>query len=185
MEVCMGVPKPRDLVKWREDIEMQLSNIDSEMEPLIKRRAKLREQLEAIERLISSTAEGADEVRDLPAPRPTSPVIAGGGSRSRKFTPVDAYWRPTLESLEELGGSGPSNAVIEKVGGKMEKILKPADRELLSSGVALRWHNRVAWQRENMKRLGLIRADSPRGIWEITEKGRAWLANDLSGVKSL
>jgi hypothetical protein len=51
---------------------------------------------------------------------------------------------------------------------------------MLPSGVEVRWKNRVAWQRENMKRLGLLRGDSPQGIWEVTETGRQWLADASS-----
>jgi hypothetical protein len=177
----MTGPNIKELRKWQEDLEMQASKLGLDLEPLLAKRAKLREQIEAIKQLISSQGEeslaGANGGSAPSAPLP----LTGRASNGRQFTPVDAYWRPTLESLVELGGSARSDEVIERVGRKMDKILTSADREMLPSGVAVRWQNRIAWQRENMKRLGLLRDDSPHGTWEITEQGRTWLANTSEG----
>jgi Mrr N-terminal domain len=177
----MSGPNIRELLKWKEDLKMQASKVASELEPLLLRRGKLREQLEAIERLISSRSDEGSPTSTNRSESPNPlPVASGQGANGRQFTPVSAYWRPILESLVELGGSARSDKAIECVGSKMAKTLTEADREPLPSGVAIRWHNRVAWQRENMKRRGLLRSDSPRGIWEITEKGRLWLAKGSS-----
>ncbi len=77
-----------------------------------------------------------------------------------------------LQALVEFGGTARRDAVVELVGKKMQGVLTPDDHELLPSGIEVRWKNRVAWQRENMKRRGLIRGNSPQGVWEITEAGR-------------
>ncbi len=90
---------------------------------------------------------------------------------------MHAYWPAILESLVELGGRAQREKVVERVGEKLASILTPADRELLKSGLDVRWKNRVAWQRLNMVKQGLLRGASPRGVWEITEAGRKWLAD--------
>jgi Mrr N-terminal domain len=96
---------------------------------------------------------------------------------SGEFTPVFAYWRPILEVLVEMGGSGQRLKVIGAVGEKMKGILKPADYGKLPKSGWKRWSNRVVWQASNMRQpeQGLIKNDSPRGIWEITDAGRKWL----------
>jgi restriction system protein len=57
---------------------------------------------------------------------------------------------------------------------KMRFELKPIDYERLNSG-AIRWVNTAQWERYLMIQEGLLKTDSPRGIWEITEKGKQFL----------
>lgn len=54
--------------------------------------------------------------------------------------------------------------------------LTERDRDKLEMG-EVRWMNRARFARLRMKELGLISNESPRGIWEITEKGREYMAN--------
>ena len=37
--------------------------------------------------------------------------------------------------------------------------------------VATTWRNRVGWARYRLVEDGLLRSDSPRGVWELTEEG--------------
>jgi restriction system protein len=45
----------------------------------------------------------------------------------------------------------------------------------VGGGLTPRWRNTAQWARNSLREEGLIRDDSPRGIWEITDKGRQWL----------
>ena len=85
--------------------------------------------------------------------------------------PQAEYELPLLESLVELGGSGPASEVIERVGSKLDERLTAADRSTLASG-DVRWRNRVQFVRIGLVKEGLIARESPRGIWEETDKGR-------------
>ena len=38
-----------------------------------------------------------------------------------------------------------------------------------------RWRNAVQWARNSLVREGLFKADSPHGIWEISDAGRSQL----------
>lgn len=88
-------------------------------------------------------------------------------------TPEDAFRQPILEALVELGGSGTVEQVLETVGKKMEGILNEHDQmPLPSDPSSIRWKNTAQWCRNTMAREGLLKADSPRGIWEISDKGR-------------
>jgi restriction endonuclease Mrr len=49
--------------------------------------------------------------------------------------------------------------------------LSPVDEERLPSGNGYRWHRKANWERYYMVREGLLRDDSPQGIWELTETG--------------
>lgn len=64
--------------------------------------------------------------------------------------------------------------VLDAVGKKMEGVLNNYDRQRLNSPPAyeVRWRNTVEWSRYRMVRDGLLRGDSPRGVWELTPRGR-------------
>lgn len=91
-------------------------------------------------------------------------------------TPEKAFNRPILQTLQELGGKGHMGQVLDEVLVKMKSILKDVDYEPLASGPDLpRWKNTAQWARNGMVKNGLMRNDSPRGIWEIAEKGKEFL----------
>lgn len=88
-------------------------------------------------------------------------------------TPEAVYNRPILEALLAMGGSGQMSQVLEKVRRSMKKVLKDVDFEPLASDPEMpRWKNAAQWARNTMVKDGLLRNDSPRGVWEITETGR-------------
>jgi len=90
-------------------------------------------------------------------------------------TPQSQYRIPILQVLRDLGGRGEANEILAKVYEKMKDKLSQIDLELLSSGNDYRWRNTAQWARNTMVNEGLLRNDSPRGIWEITEKGKIYL----------
>jgi len=88
--------------------------------------------------------------------------------------PEKEYWIPILQVLDDRGGRAPSVEAIDRVGELMKDRLLDADREEISTGET-RWRNRTQFARLRMKERGLLASDSPRGIWEITDKGRTYL----------
>ncbi len=65
------------------------------------------------------------------------------------------------------------NEILDRVGETMKDILKPVDYEPLASDPDMpRWRNAAQWARWMMVKEGWLKADSPRGIWEITEAGK-------------
>jgi len=88
-------------------------------------------------------------------------------------TPEEKYVIPILESIIELGGKAEMKNVLNLVHEKMKGILNKYDYEPLPSNpTQKRWENSVQWARNTMVNEGLLSSDSPRGIWEITQKGR-------------
>jgi len=106
-----------------------------------------------------------------PGPSSTSP---SGRLKRGQRTPEEAFYLAVLESLVELGGSAPVAAVLDRVHGKMEHRLKEPDLQLLQKQNMPRWRNTAMWARNNLKEEKLMKSDSPFGIWEITEAGKAW-----------
>jgi len=72
------------------------------------------------------------------------------------------------------GRSAPLADVLKAVGKQMAGVLNKHDRQRLSSGPTheIRWRNSAMWSRYKMVRAGLLKSDSPRGVWEISDKGR-------------
>ena len=92
-------------------------------------------------------------------------------------TPQAAYWRPLLKVIDEMGGSGNLHKVLERLGDRMKSVLKPVDFQRNATGV-VRYHEAAMWARHAMTKEGLLRSDSPRGVWEIADKGRVWMRRE-------
>jgi len=90
-------------------------------------------------------------------------------------TPQSQYKIPILQVLTDLEGRREANKILEKVYEKMKELLNPIDLQVLSSGTDFRWRNTAMWAKNMMINEGLLRKDTPRGIWEITEKGKNYL----------
>jgi len=81
---------------------------------------------------------------------------------------------PILEVLLEMGGSAPSNDVVDALGERMKDQFTPADHLRLKSGET-RWRNRARFARLRMKERGLLKASSHRGVWEMSPLGYEYL----------
>lgn len=99
-----------------------------------------------------------------------------GKLRKGMRTPEPAYYLPILDALVRLGGRGKVAPVLEHVGKAMKPVLKDVDYEPLSGDNGeIRWRNAAKWARNTMVEEGLLKNDSPYGVWEISEAGRARL----------
>ncbi len=98
----------------------------------------------------------------------------GGGPKFVKF------FAPVLEALGQLGGSARPPEVYDAIAKKLN-VSDDAMSETLASGQT-RFYNQVAWARFYLAKAGLLDT-SRRGIWTLTEKGRAVAA--LSDAEAL
>jgi len=62
--------------------------------------------------------------------------------------------------------------VLDAVRAKMTSAMSDADFEELPTG-GQRWHKNANFARLNLRKNGYLASDSPRGIWELTQLGRA------------
>ncbi|MEO8203792.1 MAG: winged helix-turn-helix domain-containing protein [Betaproteobacteria bacterium] len=91
------------------------------------------------------------------------------------LTPQGIYEAFLLAVLESgFAGRGEKRAVTRAVIDRMVKhgFIGPADLELVATGET-RAENTITWGRNALKNRGLVARGSPRGIWELTEEGRA------------
>jgi restriction system protein len=80
------------------------------------------------------------------------------------------YFGPLLDALRRLGGSGTPEEVTERIAADLS-IPDAVQNELLPGGEP-RYRNQVHWARFYLVKEGLVDS-SQRGIWSLTEKGRA------------
>jgi len=98
-----------------------------------------------------------------------------------ELLPESDYWVPILEILAEAKGRAKGREVIDALEERLGSRFGPADHDVLAMG-EVRWRNRARFARLRMKELGLVSSQSPRGIWEITEKGRDFLRAERDQV---
>jgi restriction system protein len=89
-------------------------------------------------------------------------------------TPNEDFHLPILQTLVQLGGSGRVSKVLDLVEEIMADQLNKYDYQTIPSDPkVIRWRNNAQWARLKLVQEGFLASDSPRGVWEITEAGRA------------
>lgn len=166
-----------------EEIENVVEGLNQEAEKTFKSRnyervktliedaTKLTEFREAVKKL-------QEEWQNLFAPRiPKSKKRRTYQKLGRGLrTPEDVFRIPILKSLVELNGKASITDVLNKVYYKMKDKLNEYDLQPMPSNPDIkRWENTAQWCRYTLVKEGLLASGSPRGIWEITEKGIEYL----------
>jgi hypothetical protein len=99
---------------------------------------------------------------------------------SNLLLPESEYEIPILQALSEAGGRLPTREVVEHVGRVLDGRLTDVDREMMRDAGPPRWQNRVQFARLRLVKAGLMNADSPRGVWEISPAGKKRLEEGKS-----
>jgi hypothetical protein len=122
---------------------------------------------------------GAVQESDEPAHAGEAPRLARG-----MRTPEAAYILPILRALQDLGGSALMQQVLDRVGEAMKGQLRDVDYQALKSDPTRpRWNNTAQWARNTMVAEGLLKSNSPRGVWELTAAGREYLRRHTTPSK--
>ena len=164
----LGVYSPRieALKQRRAELIGELQALRAE---LIGELHKLRSEAVQLVSALDRDMEGlrTETPRRVDKKRKTTRKIPRG-----VLVPMEEYRLPILEALMEMGGRGRSPDVLAKVEEKMRDKLNEADYERTKSG-EMRWKNRAQWARYHLVEEDYLKKGSPRGIWEITDAGRA------------
>lgn len=102
---------------------------------------------------------------------------------SGSLLPEQAYEAPLLRALVAAGGEAPYREITDAVGAELQDTLLPADFENLESG-SVRWHSRLQFVRLRLIKRAEMDREAPRGIWRITDTGRAALGAAESEARS-
>jgi restriction system protein len=93
----------------------------------------------------------------------------------------DLLW-PTLRALQELGGSGTVEEIAERVIA-LENFTAEQQAVMHSGGPQTEIEYRLAWARTYLKAADAV-LNSERGVWVITETGRALKQSDMPLIVS-
>ena len=153
----VGVPDPLRAEKTRlaaalaefEDAKQALTQLADEFENILK---DLRERL------------GQNRLSG----RRGRPRRTPAAARLPK-TPAAVFREHILQALRNLGGSARVPDVIEEMTRQLEGSLLPGDRIWREKTNQTAWINNAHWERLKMTRDGVLRGDSPHGIWELAE----------------
>lgn len=119
---------------------------------------------------LEGLADGFEKIlQDL---HPTIGRIDDKGPRKKRSrepkTSKEVLRKEIVRALEALGGTGQVQQVLDKMEEQLEGNLLPRDLETLSAG-DLVWKNNAKWERYRMALDGILKSDSRRGTWELSE----------------
>ena len=103
-------------------------------------------------------------------------------SKVKNCPPTTYFFKPTLEALDELGGSGS----IEEIYNRVLNITQlPADIiDVMHNFTMTEVEYRLAWARTYLKNFGAIE-NSRHRVWSLTTKGVKMLKEDKIDIKEI
>ncbi|QEE28210.1 hypothetical protein FTW19_09500 [Terriglobus albidus] len=109
----------------------------------------------------------------VPEPKQSKP--AGKRARTPKATrlpktPHIILREHILLALKKLGGKARMSDVMDEMSKQLEGKLLPGDLALRQDGKSIAWKNNAQWERLRMRQDGILRDDSPSGIWELIKE---------------
>ena len=109
---------------------------------------------------------------NAPSPQvPPGPSKPGRAGAKKAKLPQKDFREPLLQVIYELGGSAHVHELRPILKERMKSRLLPGDLEHVSGGVE-RWWNAACWVRHDLVSEGYFRKGSPKGVWELSEKGK-------------
>lgn len=93
-----------------------------------------------------------------------------GKRSSLQRTPKNVLRQLVIEALQSMNGAGTKSDVLKFMGEKLEGKLLPGDLEWRESTKDYAWQNNTAWERFVMVGEGILKSDSPRGLWELNKE---------------
>jgi hypothetical protein len=173
--------------------EVQLRAIAKAVEQLEKFRVTVPDPLRAEKTRLAASLAGhtdakqalaqlADEFQDIladlrhrlgqnAASAPTQAKPLGKRSKSPR-THRQVLREHIVRALKKLGGKAAVSDVIEEMGRQLEGKLLPGDLVFRRDGKTIAWQNNACWERLKMRQDGILRDDSPSGIWELVKEHR-------------
>jgi hypothetical protein len=107
----------------------------------------------------------------FPSSHETQTQTSSYGKFPRPHVEREAKW--IIEALTQLGGSAHAGIVISQIEKNHGNEFTKEDMKTIPSG-EIRWVKKVNWARYDMAKGGLLNPNSPRGVWELTEKGKKY-----------
>lgn len=75
-------------------------------------------------------------------------------------------------ALKKFGGRARAAEVNQEIRRQLSDKLLPGDFDILKDGRTLSWQSSAGWERLQMVKDGVLKSDSPAGIWELADDHR-------------
>ena len=138
-------------------------------------KVNLLAQLEAIDDLLRVRVDLAQRLCTRLGAIPPAKATAGAAARLRRSrrrnlnTTSQTKYKPHIvEILRERGGSAPTSEIRAELETRFREKFTPDDLAETSPGYAV-WWNRANWARMDLINEGILKSNSPRGVWELAE----------------
>ena len=141
------------------DIAKQAANQAKAIEPILEAADQIAKQWEAV--------QPPGDILEIEKTKPKAKA------KEQESTEVD-FVIPILQVLEDEGGKGPTNEILDKVKLIIKDQLKAADYELLDDSKTIRWRESAQTSIKGMVKRGLLHSKAPNGTLRITPQGRLY-----------
>lgn len=155
--------------QWIEVDEEVLARIKANAEPFVD------SPNDVLRCLCGLEARERPSCSPLPADAPKGLGPGRRRARSGELLALQEYYAPLLQALAELGGEATKPEVVDRVERLIGDRLTELDRGHLQSG-EVRWVNRLSFVRLRAIDRNHMLANTPRGIWALSEAGAQELA---------
>ncbi len=162
-------------------LQAQAVPLEDDINSVLRRLLRLGSGHDVRDPVTSGGGVASSATRASTARRPASGSPKPGRKRTRvpkgSILPEADYEIPILRALVTMGGRGPTSEVIALVEKELDPKLTDVDRGKLSAG-DVRWKNRAQFVRLKLVEKGEMASGSPRGTWEISDRGRKRLEGE-------
>ncbi|MCK4741896.1 MAG: hypothetical protein KAS80_06410 [Anaerolineales bacterium] len=129
-------------------------------------------QAKAIEPIIEAADHIAKQWDALQAPQD---VLGTKRTKAKDLEPTEVdFVIPILQVLEDEGGKGPTNEILDRVKLIIKDQLKADDYELLDDSKTIRWRESAQSSIKIMVKRGLLHSKAPKDTLRITPQGRLY-----------
>jgi len=118
------------------------------------------------------------EVEGAPKKKETRGRPRKNATQAPHLTQKD-YYRPILEVLRDNKGPMEYTHCRDVVRSRLAPTFQAGDTEIVGGTDTERWAYLIPWARIRLVKAGLMKQDSPRKYWEISNLGLDWLEGKL------
>ena len=169
-------------------MKAQLREISRSIERLDKQKVPVPEVLRAEKmRLVSALSSNAEEaplladllvgLEDLlknlkqqsPSPSDSITIKTTAQQKPSPKTHRNVLRKLIIDGLVQLKGPVRKNDLYQLIEKNYAGKFLPGDFDFLPDGKRIAWQNYCDWEGTLMRKEGLLKTDSPRGVWELSE----------------
>jgi len=150
------VPVPQDLRRLKTDL---LAQADSDQ--------MVEQTFADIRDLLASTAATHEVLKKPETVEADGPLTR----KSASTTPFRVLRSHLIKCLQEVGGSAPATEVLDSIETKLRTALRHGDLQPNTQG-STTWRSNARMVRHHLVKQGVLRSDSPRGIWQLAAEQR-------------